>query len=73
MRQIRDGFRNDLMRYLELSDPALADYLMIFIDGLIVQFIYQRGIDDRDWYQQQYQFMMQMVLHYAQSPASSPA
>ena len=73
LRQIWDGFRDDLVQYLETSDLALVDHLMIFIDGLVIQFIYNRGIHDLDWYRQQTQFTIQIfLLHHAQTTSSTP-
>ncbi|MEM8604047.1 MAG: TetR/AcrR family transcriptional regulator, partial [Cyanobacteria bacterium P01_H01_bin.121] len=55
LRQIWDRCRDRLVDYLQVSDPAIADHLMIFVDGLIMQYIYNRGADDQAWFQRQSQ------------------
>lgn len=68
LRQVWDRTRNTLMDYVNISETT-ADFVMVFVDGLIMQYIYDRGFKDQDWFQQQSQLMMQMVLHYEQSLA----
>jgi AcrR family transcriptional regulator len=68
LRQVWDRTRNTLMDYVNISETA-ADFVLVFVDGLIMQYIYDRGANDMDWFQQQSQLMMQMVLHYEQSLA----
>ena len=66
LRQVWDRTRNTMVDYLQLCDPAVADLLMVFIDGLIIQGIYNRGFDDTNWFHHQSQLMIQMVLHHEQ-------
>lgn len=66
LRQIWNGTRDATVDYLQLSDTKLADFLMIFIDGLIIQCIYNRSAEDADWYHGQSQLMIQMVLNHEQ-------
>jgi hypothetical protein len=67
LRQVWDRCRDSLADYLQINDPNLVDYLMVFIDGLILQYLYNRGNQDKDWFEHQSQLMMQMVLLYVQS------
>lgn len=62
--------RNTLADYLQITNPELLDFIMIFIDGLFVQYIYGRGTQDADWFRQQSQLMIQMVIHHEQNFAS---
>ena len=66
LRQVWDRTRDTLADYLQLSDPSVVDFLMIFFDGLIIQHIYNRGCKDQDWFDQQSQLMIQMILHHEQ-------
>ena len=70
LRQIWQRMRDSLAEYLQLSKPELVDFVMVFIDGLIVQYVYDHGYDiaprETDWFQQQSQLMMQMVIHHDQ-------
>ena len=66
LRQVWDRSRNTMMDYLQLSDPAVVDLLMVFFDGLIIQYIYNRGFNDQDWFDQQSQLIIQMVLRHVQ-------
>ncbi len=66
LRQIWNGTRDATVDYLQLPDTKLADFLMIFIDGLIIQCIYNRSAEDADWYHSQSQLMIQMVLNHEQ-------
>ena len=66
LRGIWERTRSTLADYLQASDPAIADFLVIYIDGLIMQHIYDRGIQDSNWFHQQSQLMIQMVLTYEQ-------
>lgn len=71
LRQIWDGTRDATVDYLQLPNTELADFLMIFIDGLIIQCVYNRGIEDMDWFHHQSQLMIQMVCSHEQlSPQS---
>lgn len=71
LRQIWDGTRDATVDYLQLPNTELANFLMIFIDGLIIQCVYNRGIEDTDWFHHQSQLMIQMVLSHEQlSPQS---
>lgn len=71
LRQIWNGTRDATVDYLQLPDTELADFLMIFIDGLIIQCVYNRGIDDADWFHHQSQLMIQMVLNHEQLSAQT--
>ena len=64
LRQVWDRTRDMLMDYVKISDSAVADLIMVFIDGLIIQCIYDRGVQDADWFRQQSQLMIQMVLQH---------
>lgn len=66
LRQVWDRTHDTLADYLQLPDPEIADLLMVFVDGLIIQFIYNRGFQDQDWFHQQSQLMIQMLLHHEQ-------
>ncbi|MEM1256665.1 MAG: TetR/AcrR family transcriptional regulator [Cyanobacteria bacterium P01_H01_bin.21] len=70
LRQIWQRMRNSLAEYLQLSKPELVDFVMVFIDGLILQYIYDHGYGittkETTWFQQQSQLMMQMVIHHDQ-------
>ena len=59
--------RNMLADYLQIANPELVDFVMVFIDGLFVQYIYGRGTQDADWFRQQSQLMIQMVIHHEQN------
>lgn len=71
LRQIWNGTRDATVDYLQLPNTELADFLMIFIDGLIIQYIYNRGIEDADWLHSQSQLMIQMVLSHEQLSAQT--
>ena len=67
LRQVWERTRGALADYLQISDPSLVDFVMVFIDGLFVQYIYGRGTEDTAWFQQQNQLMIQMVIHHEQT------
>ncbi|MCG8367143.1 MAG: TetR/AcrR family transcriptional regulator [Pseudanabaenales cyanobacterium] len=71
LRQVWERARATLADYLQISDPALVDLVMIFLDGLILQCIYGRVYDhvapDTAWFHQQSQLMIQMIIHYEQN------
>lgn len=69
LRQVWNGTRDAAVDYLQLPEPALADFLMVFIDGLIIQCVYNRGGEDADWFRSQSQLMIQMVISHEQSSA----
>ncbi|WP_110987643.1 TetR/AcrR family transcriptional regulator [Acaryochloris thomasi] len=71
LRQVWNRSRDALTEYLQLSDAAMADFLMVFIDGLIVQYIYNRETQDANWLQHQSQLMIQMIVSYEQSSAQA--
>ncbi|MDJ0706671.1 MAG: TetR/AcrR family transcriptional regulator [Leptolyngbyaceae cyanobacterium MO_188.B28] len=71
LRQVWDRTRGTLADYLQLTDPALVDFIVVFIDGLILQHIYSRvyeqGSKDTAWLHQQSQLMIRMILHHEQN------
>lgn len=71
LRQIWDRTRDTLADYLQLSEPDLVDFVMVFLDGLIIQYIYDRayGVSTAEtaWFQRQSQLMVQMVMHHEQN------
>ncbi|WP_299491135.1 TetR/AcrR family transcriptional regulator [Acaryochloris sp. IP29b_bin.137] len=71
LRQVWNRSRDTIIDYLQLQDPTVAEFLIIFIDGLILQCIYNRGIEDTDWYQSHSQLMIQMILSYEQLSAQT--
>ena len=75
LRQVWESTRGALADYLQLSDPALVDFIVVFIDGLILQHIYSRvyeqGSKDAAWLHQQSQLMIQMILHHEQNFSQS--
>lgn len=71
LRQVWNRSRDAILDYLQLQDPAVAECLIIFIDGLIIQCIYNRSISDADWFQSQSQFMIQMILSHEQLSAQT--
>lgn len=70
LRQVWQRMRDSLAVYLQLSKPELVDFVMVFIDGLILQYVYDHGYGittkETAWFQQQSQLMMQMVIHHDQ-------
>ncbi|MEM7064644.1 MAG: TetR/AcrR family transcriptional regulator [Cyanobacteria bacterium P01_B01_bin.77] len=70
LRQVWQRMRDSLAEYLQLAKPELVDFVMVFIDGLIVQYIYDHGFGittkETAWFQQQSQLMIQMVIHHDQ-------
>ena len=64
LRKVWARTRNLLQDYLDISDQAVIDFIMVFIDGLILQYIYDRGVQDTDWFRQQGQLLIQMVLQH---------
>ncbi|MEO0948744.1 MAG: TetR/AcrR family transcriptional regulator, partial [Cyanobacteria bacterium J06641_5] len=64
LRQIWDRVRDGLADYLQLSDPAMVDFLMVFIDGLTVQYLYNQKIHDADWLERQSKLTIQLILHH---------
>lgn len=69
LQQVWERTRKALADYLQTSDPALVDFVLIFMDGLFMQSIYGRGIQDMAWFQEQSQLMIQMVMHHEQNSA----
>ncbi|MGF1521454.1 MAG: TetR/AcrR family transcriptional regulator [Leptolyngbyaceae cyanobacterium] len=69
LQDVWERTRNTLADYLQITNPELLDFIMVFIDGLFVQYIYGRGIEDADWFRQQSQLMIQMVIHHEQNLA----
>ena len=67
LQQVWERTRKALADYLQTSDPALVDFVLIFMDGLFMQSIYGRGIQDMAWFQEQSQLMIQMVIHHEQN------
>jgi len=72
LRQVWDRTRDTLQDYLQIKDSVLVDFVMVFIDGLIMQFIYDRevgeaGAEEMAWFEQQCQLMIQMVVRHEQS------
>lgn len=67
LRQVWERTRETLADYLQISDAVLVDFVMVFIDGLFVQYIYGRGTQDTAWFTQQSQLMIQMVIHHEQN------
>ncbi|MEO0409167.1 MAG: TetR/AcrR family transcriptional regulator [Cyanobacteria bacterium P01_A01_bin.135] len=66
LRQVWERTHSALADYLQLSDPDLVDFIVVFLDGLFVQHIYGRDAEDAAWFQQQCQLMIQMVIHREQ-------
>ena len=64
LRQVWTRTRDLLQDYVDISDQAVIDFIMVFIDGLILQYIYDRGVQDTDWFRQQGQLLIQMVLQH---------
>ncbi|MGB3614271.1 MAG: TetR/AcrR family transcriptional regulator [Elainellaceae cyanobacterium] len=58
---------DELASYLQLSESALVDFVIVFLDGLFVQHVYGRGPQDIDWFRHQGQLMIQMVVHREQA------
>ena len=69
LEEVWERTRSTLSDYLQIANPALVDFIMVFIDGLFVQYIYGRGTQDADWMRQQSQLMIQMVIHREQNCA----
>ena len=66
LRQVWDRTRDTLKDYLQVQDPAVLDFIMVFVDGLMIQFIYNRGFQRMEWFEQQCQLTIQMVLRHEQ-------
>lgn len=66
LRQVWEHTHSALADYLQLSDPDLVDFIVVFLDGLFIQHIYGRGVEDADWFEQQCQLMIQMVIYREQ-------
>ncbi len=64
LRQIWDRVRDGLVDYLQLSDPTTVDFLMIFIDGLTMQYLYNQEMHDAAWFDRQSKLTIQMILHH---------
>ena len=73
LRHIWDRTRDTLADYLLLSESDLVDFVMVFLDGLIIQYIYDRayGVSTPEtaWFRRQSQLMIQMVMHHEQNCA----
>lgn len=52
--------------YLQVSDPRVVDFILVFIDGLILHLMYDRDIHNHGWFEQQFQLLIQMVIHTEQ-------
>ena len=66
LRQVWDRTRDTLKDYLQVQDPAVLDFIMVFVDGLMIQFIYNRGFQRMEWFGQQCQLTIQMILRHEQ-------
>lgn len=64
LRQVWERNHSELGTYLQFSNPALVDFVVVFLDGLFLQYIYDRGTEDTAWFEQQSQLMIQMVMHH---------
>lgn len=67
LQQFWERIRNVMADYLQTSDPKLVDFIMVFFDGLFVQYIYGRDPQDTAWFHQQSQLMIQMAIHHEQN------
>ncbi|ESA36376.1 transcriptional regulator [Leptolyngbya sp. Heron Island J] len=71
LREVWQRTRELLAGYLQLSKPELVDFVMVFIDGLVLQYIYDHGCDvaitETPSFEQQSQLMIQMVMHHEQN------
>ena len=64
--QLRDHAFHILTDYLQVSDPRVVDFILVFIDGLILQLIYDRDVHDTKWFEQHCQLLIQMVIRHEQ-------
>lgn len=64
LRQVWDRTRDALAAYLQGTDLATVEFILVFLDGLILQFIYSRSFRDLAWFEQQCQLMIQMVIRH---------
>ncbi|NER80910.1 MAG: TetR/AcrR family transcriptional regulator [Leptolyngbya sp. SIO1D8] len=64
LQEVWEQTHNTLADYLQITNPELVDFIMVFIDGLFVQYIYGRGTQDADWFHRQSELMIQMVIHH---------
>ncbi|MEM9137131.1 MAG: TetR/AcrR family transcriptional regulator [Cyanobacteria bacterium P01_F01_bin.42] len=71
LRQLWERSRDLLVDYLQVSDEIVADFVLVFIDGLVLQYIYNRGVQDSDWFRQQSQLLIQMVLQHELSSSQA--
>ncbi|EKU98749.1 transcriptional regulator [Leptolyngbya sp. PCC 7375] len=71
LREVWQRTRELLADYLQLSKPELVDFVMVFMDGLVLQYIYDHGYDmataKTPSFAQQSQLMIQMVIHHEQN------
>lgn len=66
LRQFWDRARESLTDYLQLTDPAMVDFLMVFLDGITLQYLYSQGMHDDEWLERQSKLTIQMILHHEQ-------
>ncbi|NEP19306.1 MAG: TetR/AcrR family transcriptional regulator [Leptolyngbya sp. SIO4C1] len=53
--------RDRLASYLQLPNPAHVDFVLVFMDGLLLQFLYHRGEIESDWLTQQMEVLVALI------------
>ena len=64
-RQILRGFwqrtHDQLATYLQLPNPASVDFVLVFMDGLLLQCLYDRGKAEQEWVLQQTELLVSLL------------
>ncbi|MDA0267628.1 MAG: TetR/AcrR family transcriptional regulator [Cyanobacteria bacterium] len=50
-----------LVAYLQLPNPAHVDFVLVFMDGLLLQCLYERGEAEADWVTQQTELLIALL------------
>ncbi len=66
LRQMWDRAVQALAGYLQVSNPRVVDFILVFIDGLVLQLMYDRDVHDTEWFEEQFQLLTQVVIHLEQ-------
>ena len=66
LRQVWNRGRDAMADYLQVRDPNVVDLIMVFGDGLVIQLLYDRDLQETEWFEKQCQLLVQMVVRHEQ-------
>ena len=61
LRGVWQRTRDQLASYLQLSNSAHVDFVLVFIDGLLLQCLYEHDNDDQSWITQQTELLIELI------------